>query len=197
MNRTLILAVAGACAVFASPALAQPRSPQELYGHAVHDYFSGDYESALVALDDAVKSESDDPRVYYYKGLVLVALGRPDEAQEPWKKGGELEAVDATKFYSVSKALERIQGPVRIALETWRTEGRTRWVQKRMAEYRARYGRLMRDEPAVIDRPASPDRLKPTADVFSDDPGQSKPGAAAPQEDPAPKQDNEAGNNDA
>ncbi|HET6881242.1 MAG TPA: tetratricopeptide repeat protein, partial [Pirellulales bacterium] len=96
------LALVFACSV---PAIGQNDVLNELYGNGVHAYNSGYYRQAYDDLTMAVRSGSQDPRVFYYRGLTYMQLGRPQEARADFRKGASLEMADADRFYPVSKSL--------------------------------------------------------------------------------------------
>src|SRR5581483_9375631 len=106
-------------ALSAAPCLAQDAMLEELYGRGVHAFFSGNIRGSFDALNAAIQSGSRDPRAFYYRGIVLNRLGRPDEAAADFGKGAELEMLGGEP-YPVGKSLERIQGPERVNLEAHR-----------------------------------------------------------------------------
>jgi len=89
----------------------------ELYGQGVHKYFAGDYSQAYELLTKAIDQKTADPRVYYFCGLALDKLGRPDEAKADFERGAKLEAEGNAVQIDIGQALERIQGPIRLKLE--------------------------------------------------------------------------------
>ncbi|MDB4650476.1 hypothetical protein OAE37_01805 [Pirellulaceae bacterium] len=96
----------------------------ELYGQAVHAYFDGDYENANKGLTDAIELGTDDPRVYYFRGLTKRMLGRNDEATKDFEAGGKLEALAAAQFYPIGRSLERVQGEARMEIEKIRKQAK-------------------------------------------------------------------------
>ncbi|MEC9094584.1 MAG: tetratricopeptide repeat protein, partial [Planctomycetota bacterium] len=96
----------------------------ELYGQAVHAYFDGSYEEAHKHLTDAIELGTEDPRVFYFRGLAKMKLGRADEAAKDFEQGGKWEAQGAAQFYPIGRSLERIQGAERLAIEKVRKEAR-------------------------------------------------------------------------
>ena len=127
----------------------------ELYGQAVHSYFDGEYEAAHKSLSDAIDLGTDDPRVYYFRGLSKMRLGRSEEATKDFEQGGKLEAQGAAQFYPVGRSLERIQGTERVAIEKVRKQARIaiRLRQKKIEAARIeafkRDERLRKSGPAV------------------------------------------------
>jgi tetratricopeptide (TPR) repeat protein len=150
MIRTFVLLVGGLASLWAVSAQAQEAVLGQIYGKGVQEYFSSDYAKAFERLTTAVDAGSRDPRVFYYRGLAYLKLGRTPEAEMDFRKGAELESKDYNKYYNVGRALERIQGPERQLLESYR-------VQARMAAYaegekirKARYEALKREESRVL-----------------------------------------------
>ena len=64
----------------ANAAWAQDALLEDLYGRGVHAFFAQRIPDAFNALNAAIASGSRDPRAYYFRGLTLNRLGRPDEA---------------------------------------------------------------------------------------------------------------------
>ena len=76
----------------ASNASAQSEVLAEMYGRGVHAYYAGDYTTAYESLTMAIDNGTDDPRAYYFRGLVSQMSGRQEEAKDDWTKGAEMEA---------------------------------------------------------------------------------------------------------
>lgn len=93
------------------------------YGAGVHDYYSGNHQQSYDTLSRVVAIGTDDPRVYYFRGLAALQLGRRDEAIADFSEGGDLEAA-GWSIRTVSRSLERVQGPDRLLLERSRTRAR-------------------------------------------------------------------------
>jgi tetratricopeptide (TPR) repeat protein len=122
----------------------------ELYGSGVHAYNAGQYREAYDDFTMAVKSGSKDPRVYYYRGLAYLRLGRPQEAHGDFKKAASLEMADTDRFYPVSKSLERVQGTARAQIERYRSQARLVAYQTRERRRFERYERIRKNEPNVL-----------------------------------------------
>jgi hypothetical protein len=127
MNRVYrIVVLSFFCMGMASSAYAQDAFEQ-YYGSGVHAYFAGDYERAEEIFNDLVDAGSQDPRVFYFRGLTqiqshgcmcMIELGMAD-----FEQAAELET-SGKRSADVSKALSRIQGPTRIAIERIRLKAR-------------------------------------------------------------------------
>ena len=77
----------------------------QLYGSGVHAYFAGDFVKAYDQLSGAIKGGSQDPRVYYFRGLAYLKLGRQPEAVQDFKQGAALESKDINGTYNVGRSL--------------------------------------------------------------------------------------------
>ena len=81
-------------------AMAAPASAQdagvaaEFYGRGVHDYFARRFVDAHENLTTAINAEKEakDPRMFYFRGLTYLRLGRDDEAQQDFEKAAALES---------------------------------------------------------------------------------------------------------
>jgi len=95
-------------------------SQNEAYGVGVHAYFDKQYDKALKWFDYAAKFDPDDPRVYYFRGLTLLATGERDAALRDFERGAAREHIDGNDSYRVGTSIERIRGKVRLLLEDYR-----------------------------------------------------------------------------
>lgn len=200
MVRTIAV-VLGALLLAAAPMHAQEAVLSQFYGSGVHAYFAADYVKAHDELTAAVNGGSSDPRVFYFRGLSYIRLGRPEEADLDFQKGAELEAKDVNKFYNVSKALERVQGFSRSAVEKHRVSARmaafeqTRKMQQDRYEAQRAADRenALRPptEPAMPAVPGEPAEKPVEKPAVSDDPFNSGAGPKpvepkAPATEPGP-----------
>ena len=163
----------------------------DLYGRGVHAYFDGNLESAHKLLSEAIDQKIRDPRCYYFRGVVLTYMGRPEQAAKDFHEGATLEAKDVQKVYPVNRSLQRVQGKVRLTLETHRKEARLALRKYEEARRRVRYEALKAaekdvlrsvDRPATNDAPKLPDDAKvdPNDPFSNDEAGTLGGGAAAP-----------------
>ena len=141
-----------------------------LYHEGAKAYFASDYRKAHDALTQVIEAGGKDPRAYYFRGLANARLGRTSNAQLDFTKGAEIEGQDFDTFYNVSAALERVQGPDRRALETYRQAGRKNALA---AIEKIRFEKFRRFEPS---------QGTPSAATTV---GQPAPDASAPATDPA------------
>lgn len=151
-------------------AVAQEDALEELYGNGVHLYNSGDYRAAYYELTRAVDNGSQDPRVFYYRGLSYLKLGREQEGKADFAKAAGLEMSDNDRFYPVSKSLERVQGRARQMIERYRSNARLRAFQNRERARFERYERIRRNEPNVLLSPAPGESTKLPAPAGDDTP---------------------------
>ncbi len=114
---------------------AQTETLDRLYGQGVHAYHAGNLQQAMSLLSEAIGAGSRDPRVYYFRGLVLAGLGDSAAAAGDFHVGAEIEASPAGRFVAVGRSLERVQGPLRLQIEDARREARlmARLQQQAMA----------------------------------------------------------------
>lgn len=175
-------------------AAAQEAVLAQLYGQGVHAYFAQDFVKAHELLSSAIDRGTNDPRVYYFRGLALQRLGRPEDAAADFSAGADREAKDLNKFYNVSKALERVQGNDRVALERHRVDARVAAMEEAQRVMQARYEQRREAERHVLAAPpetVKPNEIKPVKpiDTSTNDPfGAPAPGAsepAAPPQEPA------------
>lgn len=165
------------------PAFGQDDALNELYGNGVHAYNGGDYREAYQQLTQAIENNSGDPRVYYYRGLSYLKLGRPQEADADFATAARLEMSDIDRFYNVSKALERVQGRARVQIERHRSSARLAAYHERERARYERYERIRRNEPNVL--------LQPKGDKAADDAPEAEmaEGEAESEGPPAPEEE--------
>ncbi|ASV74194.1 hypothetical protein THTE_1592 [Thermogutta terrifontis] len=187
MLRTILCVLAAGVAVGAASLMAQDSILSQFYGQGVHKFFARDYSGAFEDFNAAIENGSDDPRCYYFRGLTYLQLGREDEAKEDFKKGAELEMKSATKFFNVSRALERIQGRQRLLIEEYRTQARLAVMVELEKQRRARYEELRREEARVLDRSTPPVGIPEVTSPAPSTPAEApaQPPATAPAQPPA------------
>lgn len=174
MQRSLwILAAAGL--MTAGPASAQELGLSDMYGRGVHAYFSGQPRYAYDLLTASISAGSRDPRAFYFRGLAYQRLGRPSEAQADFRAGAELEHQDVGGVFGVDRALERVQGPSRLAIERHRAVARVAAVQEVVLE---------RNRRSISAQAATPEVSAPGDQVLGEPPSDfsrlSAPGAMPP-----------------
>ena len=144
----------GLAAIWAGSGSATPPAYEDpalarAYGSGVHAYFSNDYQRAYDDLTQAVEAGTQDPRAYYFRGLAARKLGRLDEAEADFSTASEREA-EGTGAWPVSRSLERVQGPDRLALERYRIRARVAAFQRDQAAIERRYSGIERRQPDLL-----------------------------------------------
>ncbi|MCG8651971.1 MAG: hypothetical protein MI861_19175 [Pirellulales bacterium] len=136
-------------------ASAQSEILAEMYGRGVHSYYAGDYDSAEQFLSMAIDNHIEDPRAYYFRGLVMHTTGKMDDAESDWKRGAEMEANGQINA-SIGRSLSRFQGAARLKLESIRQQARLKALATAAARAKARYGELEAAEARVLRQPPRP-----------------------------------------
>ena len=181
----LSILAGGIFLVAATPLLAENGALDKMYGNGVHAFFSSDYAKAHECLSRAIDAKSKDPRCFYFRGLAYLKLGREPEARSDFAAAADLEAVDAYKFYNVSKALQRVQGKSRTVVEQYRAKARLKAAAREAKLRRARYEELRATEARILQQQAkaTPAKATPAKAIEPSDPFTAGP----IEEDEAPK----------
>jgi hypothetical protein len=103
-----------------------PLAGERHYAAGLNFYFARNYTDAEKEFLGAVENDNADARYFYFLGLSRLAQRKRAEAMEDFDAGARLERLGRPDRASVSSALERIQGPMRRALN----EARTRPVKE-------------------------------------------------------------------
>jgi hypothetical protein len=93
-----------------------------LYSQGVHAYFDGLYPEAKDLLSQSIDKNSSDPRPYYFRGVIHQLMGDSEQGGQDIRSGAQLESTSAGRAFDIGVALERIQGPMRMEIETCRRE---------------------------------------------------------------------------
>lgn len=91
-----------------------------LFGVGTDAYFEGRFADAIAALTDATKANPSDARAWYYLGLSQWMSGDKNGAALSYQTAAKWESRSTTAARQVGPALERVQGPARTFLETFR-----------------------------------------------------------------------------
>lgn len=91
-----------------------------LFGVGSDAYFEGRFADAITALTDATKANPSDARAWYYLGLSQWMSGDKNGAALSYQTAAKWESRSTTAARQVGPALERVQGPARTFLETFR-----------------------------------------------------------------------------
>jgi tetratricopeptide (TPR) repeat protein len=98
-----------------------PLTAEKHYGAGLRWYYDRNYANAEKEFAEAVKNDALDARFHYFLGLSRLAQNKP-EAAEDFAAGAKLEAQGRPPRGAVSAALERVQGPMRTALNEARNQ---------------------------------------------------------------------------
>jgi tetratricopeptide (TPR) repeat protein len=98
-------------------------SAERHYQRGLTNFWAGRYWAAENDFYDAIRAANSigaDARYYYFLGLTQLAQGKLDEAREMFRMAGLLEKDRRPPSAVVSRALERVQGGLRRAVEEHR-----------------------------------------------------------------------------
>lgn len=124
----------------ASLTVAQEPSASD-YVRGASRFAAGDFAQATAAFDEAIAAKTDDPRVYYFRGLCAARQNDPVSAAAFYATAARLELESPKgRVAGVDAALTAIQGAERVAIEAARTQARDDWKAKEAARQRALYG---------------------------------------------------------
>ena len=114
--------------LFSSSVFAQTESTAvQLYGRGTHAFNAKQYADAVNMFAQAEAAGTQDPRVFFYRGLSHFRLGDEAAAAADFATGSRMELTVSGRSYSVPKALERIQGRERILIEQHRRAAKRTW----------------------------------------------------------------------
>jgi hypothetical protein len=144
-------------------------TPADLYSRGVHAYFAGRPSEAESLLSRALATSDHDPRLFYFRALSLLQLGRDAEARGDMAVGAALEA-ERLNRYSIGAALQRVQGNHRLLLEKYRRQARSGAatvndlaIRQRAQQIRARDAGALRNRVVIpldeLLRPGEPRAL--------------------------------------
>ena len=164
------------------------------YGAGVHAYHQGQYDKAVRELDLASGLAPSDARIFLIRGAAKMRLGRVDDAKSDFHYGASVEL--ASRQRDVGVALERIQGPDRLVLESYRRQARAaaaaseealRAHEKAVAAAKSAEaasvktpGDKPKADPPTNERPAAKPAPQKPADAKPDD---AKPADAKPDDE--------------
>ena len=134
------------------------QDPGELratYGRGVHAFYAGQLNQADQLFSQVIFTGSKDPRVYYFRSMTLLRLGRQYEAESDMRIGASFEAQNPGNQYAISKALQRVQGQGRKTLEKFRRQARLERAQTIRIQTRQRYEQLQQRDDTVLHQDAS------------------------------------------
>ena len=162
MSRSVFFLVAGWVLVSSAPLVAQDAVLGQIYGNGVHAYFGQDYLKAHEEFTSAIDGHTQDPRCFYFRGLTLLKLGRPQDAELDFQRGAKLEsAIDPARAFNVARSIERVQGSDRNALEQYRLEARMTVLKKMEDERRVRYEQGLKEQRDYLQKQSEAGPAKP------------------------------------
>jgi tetratricopeptide (TPR) repeat protein len=80
----------------------------DYFNQATDFYYKGKYESALKAIEEAIRMKPDNAMVWYNKGVTLGKLGRHGEALKAYDRAIELKPDDAATWYNKGVTLGKL-----------------------------------------------------------------------------------------
>ncbi len=80
----------------------------EILNEAYSYYDKKDYEKAIASFNEAAKRYPQDAQIYYYRGIVLEAMGLYQQAVKDYKNAVRLSRGFALGYYSMAKAYEKL-----------------------------------------------------------------------------------------
>jgi hypothetical protein len=95
---------------------------EQLYARGLLLYFAGRLSESEQYFLEALRLGEPDARANYFLGLTRLAQGRRDQAEEDFRAAVKLERLNKPSPATVSRSLERIQGPERRRLNAIRQQ---------------------------------------------------------------------------
>lgn len=124
------------------------------YVRGASRFAAGDFAQATTVFDEAIAAKSDDPRVYYFRGLCAARQNDPASAAAFYATGARLELENPKgRLAAVDAALTTIQGAERAAIEAARAQARADWKAKEAARQNALYGESLDRQRARLATP--------------------------------------------
>ena len=147
----------------------------ELYGEGVHRFFAGNLFEAELYFTRVIESGVEDPRAYYFRGLVREHQGGGGEYD--FETAARLEA-EGSRSFDIASALTRIQGHTRAKIEKYRLDARVAAQQQRLLMERAKAD-AANAVPAQPVAPVAPAVQPVVPDVDATDPFGSEAGTTS------------------
>jgi len=137
----------------ASLAFAQEPSASS-YVRGASRFAAGDFAQATADFDAAIAARSEDPRVYYFRGLCAARQNDPATAAQFYATGARLEIeTPKGRLVAVDAALKTIQGAERAPIEAARAKARADWKAKEADRQNALYGESLNRQRARLATP--------------------------------------------
>ena len=147
----------------ASLAFAQEPSASS-YVRGASRFAAGDFAQAIADFDAAIAARSEDPRVYYFRGLCAARQNDPATAAQFYATAARLEVeTPRGRLVAVDAALKTIQGAERAPIEAARAKARADWKAKEANRQNALYGETLNRQRARLATPAKTSDKQATA----------------------------------
>ncbi len=132
------------------------------------NYFSaGALAEAGAAFDRAIAAESNDPRVYYFRGLCAARQNDLTAAAEFYSIGAQIEvSTEKGRLTDVNGALVAIQGAERAPIEAARKAARESYKAAEAKRQQVAYGETLDRQRARL--ATAPNKAETSADAKSD-----------------------------
>lgn len=114
-------------------------SNDEEFGRGLTAFHEGQMERAVDIFSGLIDNNTTDPRAFYFRGLVFLRAGRPEQAEADFAAGAKLEANNNIRAYPVNKSLQFVQGSDRLKLEAFRDKAQQQRKDMRQKVLELRY----------------------------------------------------------
>ena len=114
-------------------------SNDEEFGRGLTAFHEGQMERAVDIFSGLIENDTTDPRPFYFRGLVYLRAGRPEQAEADFAAGAKLEANNNIRAYPVNKSLQFVQGSDRLKLEAFRDKAQQQRKDMRQRVLELRY----------------------------------------------------------
>ena len=165
----MIMLLAGSGIVFAQ----SKSDAEQLYSAGVQAFNAQRNAEAIGCFNKIEGLGTQDPRAFYFRGLSHSRLGNAAAATADYETAARMELTVAGRSYSVPKALERIQGRERTAIELYRRAAKRAWETeqnvRKQDEFLSQKAEDMKFYQSMIDsgksEPSSPDAIAGVSDL--------------------------------
>ncbi|MDO4551642.1 MAG: hypothetical protein Q4C96_10380, partial [Planctomycetia bacterium] len=156
---------------------------QKMFASGVNKYNSGKFKDAYDDLSKCIHLKTENPSIYYFRGLALLQLGREEDAAEDFKIGANMEIKNPKSQTKIGYDLINVQGALRLKLEEYRTDAKLAAYQYmvKMDSYRTETGQTTagldyggygytdaNEVPGILDDYEIPEFGEPTSGTVSE-----------------------------
>ena len=135
---------------------------------------------AYEQLTAAIKGGSNDPRVFYFRGLTYLHLGRGQEATQDFQKGSALEPRTSTGSTMCRRRWSACRERHASSWKSYRAKARMAAMEQTERLRKARYEAIQREEWRVLrEQPPAPPES-----VATPEPAAKRPPSALPRQPP-------------